>query len=91
MYQAITTKYLSATNHRGERVKATAQAGSITVSWDYELNTEANHVRAAKALSDKMGWNESSPLASSPRVSVWHHGATHQGTYVHTLERRFAA
>lgn len=90
MYQAITTKYLSATNHRGERVKATAQAGSVTVSWDYELNTEANHKAAAKALSDKMGWDGSVHGVFGRRYSVWHSGATHQDTYVHVLERRLA-
>lgn len=90
MYQAITTKYLPATNHRGERVKATAQAGSVTVSWDYDLNTEANHKAAAQALADKMGWNATSPLSRAPRTSVWHSGADHKGNYVHVLERRFA-
>jgi hypothetical protein len=38
--QAIITKYLSATNHRGARVKASAQAGSLTVGWDDGLDVE---------------------------------------------------
>src|SRR5262250_1307976 len=54
--QAITTKYLPATNTRGGRIKATAQAGSITIEWDHRLNLERNHAAAAKALARKLGW-----------------------------------
>jgi hypothetical protein len=88
MFQAITTKYLCPTNHRGARVKATAQAGSVTVSWDYALNADGNHTAAAQALAEKMGWNRTSPLANRPRVSVWHSGTDHKGNRVHVLERR---
>jgi hypothetical protein len=56
MRQAITTKYLGPTNHRGSRVKATAQAGSITLGWDDALDVAANHARAALALANKFGW-----------------------------------
>lgn len=56
MRQAITTKYLGATNHRGSRVKASAQAGSVTISWDDGRNQERNHLAAAKALADRYGW-----------------------------------
>jgi hypothetical protein len=55
--QAITTKYLGATNFRGSRIKATCQAGSITVAWDDALDVDANHVKAAKALADKLDWD----------------------------------
>lgn len=61
--QAIETKWLGPTNHRGSRVKATCQAGSVTVGWDYgagndtgQSDVEANHDRAARALIQKMGW-----------------------------------
>jgi len=56
MRQAIVTKYLGPTNHRGSRVKATADAGSVTLSWDHALNSDANHIEAAKALARKLGW-----------------------------------
>ncbi len=56
-YQAITTKYLSPTSVRGARVKATADAGSVTLSWDHSLNTDGNHLTAARALADKFGWS----------------------------------
>ena len=56
MRQAITTKYLGPTNSRGSRVKATCQAGSVTVSWDHALSSEQNHTAAAEALASKLGW-----------------------------------
>jgi hypothetical protein len=58
MRQAITTKYLGPTNFRGSRVKATAEAGSVTISWDDAKSVEANHDAAAAALAAKFGWNE---------------------------------
>lgn len=54
--QAITTKYISATDHRGERIKATANAGSITLGWDYQMSNEENHAFAAWKLCEKYGW-----------------------------------
>jgi hypothetical protein len=58
MRQAIFTKYLGATNLRGSRVKATAEAGpSITVHWDDALDVDENHAAAAKALARKLGWH----------------------------------
>lgn len=56
MRQAITTKFLGPTNSRGSRVKATAEAGSITVEWDYARGIEGNHARAAHALATKLDW-----------------------------------
>lgn len=54
--QAIVTKYLGPTNHRGARIKATAQAGSITLSWDHALNADDNHQAAASELARRKGW-----------------------------------
>jgi hypothetical protein len=56
MRQAIVTKYLGPTDFRGSRVKATADAGSITIGWDDALDTNENHDRAARALCIKLGW-----------------------------------
>lgn len=56
MFQAITTKYLGPTDHRGSRVKAQAEAGSLTLDWDDNLNSDQNHVRAAQALARKLDW-----------------------------------
>ena len=55
---AILTKYLGPTNSRGSRIKAyTSNEGqSITISYDYALDGEALHRKAAQALMDKMNW-----------------------------------
>jgi hypothetical protein len=54
--QAIITKYFGPTNFRGSRIKASCEAGSLTVSYDYALNIDGNHDAAAKALAEKLGW-----------------------------------
>jgi len=56
MRQAIVTKYLCPTNHKCARIKAYADAGAVTISWDHALNVEDNHYAAAKSLADKYGW-----------------------------------
>lgn len=56
--QSIVTKYLGATNVKGSRVKATAQAGSVTLGWDDALNSAENHAAAAQALVEKFGWDK---------------------------------
>jgi hypothetical protein len=56
MRQAITTKYLGPTNHRGGRVKAKCEAGTLTVEWEHAIGSEENHTRAAEALASKLGW-----------------------------------
>lgn len=57
MRQAIVTRYLSPSNVRNSRVKATARAGSIILPWDHALNTEQNHCAAAKAFAKKHNWS----------------------------------
>lgn len=57
MRQAIVTKYLGPTNFRGSRIKASAYAGSIIVDYDCALNSERNHLEAAKKLANKYGWS----------------------------------
>ena len=60
MAQAIITKFIPCTNHRGSRVKAFCDAGNLTMNWDHALNVDENHERVAKALANKLGWE-------------WHH------------------
>jgi len=70
MRQAIVTKYLGPTDYRGSRVKATAQAGSMTVPWDHALDPAENHRAAAFALAKRLGW------ARDPSWRTdWHGGA----------------
>ncbi len=56
MRQAIVTKYLGPTDSRGSRVKATCQAGSVTLSWDDAKDSDENHTAAAVALCKRLGW-----------------------------------
>lgn len=56
MLQAITTKYLGPTNRRGARIKATCDAGSLTVSYDSDLEVADNHRQVATQLADSLGW-----------------------------------
>lgn len=50
----IITKYLSPTDTRGSRIKATAAGGATaTVAWDHEGDAAANHARAAVELITK--------------------------------------
>lgn len=48
--QTITTKFLGATNTRGNRIIAKSWNGKTTVSWDYRLEVRGNHEAAANAL-----------------------------------------
>ena len=56
MSQGIETKYFGPSNTKGSRIKASAWAGSVTVGYDYALDTEDNHANAAMALAQKLGW-----------------------------------
>lgn len=55
--QAIETKYHGPGNVKGSRVKATSASGAtITLYWDHALNADENHMAAANAPKNKMGW-----------------------------------
>lgn len=54
--QAIRTRFHGPTNIKGPRISAKCAAGSITLGWDYALNSEENHKRACDALLLKLGW-----------------------------------
>ncbi len=64
MRQSITTTYVAPTNTKGARIKASTEAGSVTLPYDYGQNHDASHHYAAKALAEKYGW-----------VGVWAVGA----------------
>lgn len=67
--QAIETKFLGPTNTKGARVKASAQAGSVTIPFDYESWVEQAHDQALRALVAKLGW-----------WGVWARGSKADGT-----------
>jgi len=77
MAQAIVTKYFGPTNSKGSRVKATCDAGSVTVGWDYALGDSGNYDAAAIKLAKKFGWTGSmlrGTLPSGDRVYVFEGG-----------------
>lgn len=58
MKQAIETKFLGPTNHRGARVKAASGSGkSFVMEWNYAVSAEKNHEMAAKILCDQLRWS----------------------------------
>lgn len=77
--QAITTKFIAATNTRGSRIKATAGQGqSITVGYDH--SARCAHREAAIALIKKLDWSGD---------LVWCEGGTETGfVYVAVGEKR---
>jgi hypothetical protein len=59
--KAIETRYISATNYRGARIKATAEGGLyVTIPYPQEYDTEAAHRIGAYELIAKMGWGKQS-------------------------------
>ena len=58
--QAIHVKYISATESKGSRIKATASAGSITISYPHELSGQAVYRKAAEELIKKLEWDTES-------------------------------
>ena len=52
--QAIKTRFVGPTNTKGSRVKASCDAGTVTLSWDYSVGSEGNHQKAAMALLNKI-------------------------------------
>lgn len=73
---AITTKYLSPTNNRGSRIKASAKSFNVTIPYNYSLNDEKLHFEAVKELvrKHKLDWD----------ISVMNYGSTENG-YVFTF------
>ena len=54
--QAIQCRYIGPTDKRGARIKAWADAGSVTISYPHELSGQAVYRKAAQALADKFKW-----------------------------------
>lgn len=55
--QAIKVKFLGPGNKYGPRLKASADAGSITTKWDHGLSDFANYRSCAEALMLKFHWS----------------------------------
>lgn len=64
--QAIVTKWHGPTNHKGSRVTARCDAGSVTIPWDDALDVMKNHRAAITALVKKLGWPGVWQMGSAP-------------------------
>lgn len=72
MRQSIATKYIGPGNVRGSRIKATSSSGlSVTLTWDDELSTDANHTAAARALATKLNWSGQWVAGATPTGCVF--------------------
>jgi len=55
--KAIVTTYKGPSNVRGSRIIASDEDGNrVIVHYDPALNSEENHITAARSLCSKMGW-----------------------------------
>jgi hypothetical protein len=80
--QAIITKFVSPTNTAGPRIKATCEAGSVTVPYPHELGEGAKaHALAAMALVRKLGWTPKSKegVHQNGYVGAWAAGSSNRG------------
>jgi len=75
--QAIVTKYLPATGTKGARIKATAEAGSVTISYPHELSGQDVYRAAAQALADKFKWPHKYLGAALPKNAGYVFVAVH--------------
>lgn len=62
----IKTKYLPCTDTRGSRIKATCQAGSVSIPYDHSLSGADLHWEAVKALLAKLSldWGDEFTIGS---------------------------
>lgn len=77
--QAIQTKYHGPSNVRGSRFTAKCAAGSISVDYDHELDSQGNHEAAAQALCNKLGWTDRNGYTGLVA------GCLADGTWVHVF------
>jgi hypothetical protein len=69
--KTITTKYMSATNTLGSRIKATGGGQSVTVPYDYAMSDSELHAYAVTQLNKKLEWSGEMVGGSMPNGMVW--------------------
>ena len=70
--QAIRTRYHGPTNTRGSSFSAQCEGGRVVVPYDYALNTDENHLKAARALCAKLGWHDVTEGGVFQNDYYWH-------------------
>jgi hypothetical protein len=77
--QSIQTKYLPATTHRGSRIKAICERGTLTMPYRYDMDGYDCHRETARQLFDKLFSKEfGGPV-------VFATGCLPDGTYAHVI------
>lgn len=76
MTYAIISKKLSATNFKGTRLKVSNSSESITIPWNYSLDTLENHKQAVRQFIKKYYIDKNSNFNTGEL----------QDCYVHLLE-----
>lgn len=82
--RTVVTKFLPATNTKGARIKATAEnIGSVTVGWDYSLDSEMNHRQAMRTLLATYHFDLQSKANTIEKRSVdrWAQGRIKDGVH----------
>jgi len=71
--QTIHTKYLPATDTRGERIKASALGSTetVVVHWVYNLTLAENHRMAAITLCEQLGLSDMMIGGHTEEGMVW--------------------
>lgn len=75
--QAIRTKFAGPTNTRGSRIIATSHYGRTVFAYDYELDLDTNHARAAELHAAK-AWRTDAPVTLTS-------GTLPDGSHAHVL------
>ena len=79
--QTIQTKFLSVTDTKGARIKATNSGGtkSIIISYPFECDVKGAHAKAAIMLRGKLGWEGEmiqGTLSNGANVFIFVKGST---------------
>ncbi len=69
--QAITTKFIPASNCKGSRIKAKCERGSITIDYPHDCTGDEAHARAAQALCNKFLKEDGKAYESNNENNPW--------------------
>lgn len=88
--QAIHTKYVTRTDRRGSRIKATCERGSITIDYPHELHGDEVHREAARQLVARfIKEDKEDCICKDSSQNVWARpfvtGGLPDGTYAHVF------
>ena len=69
--QAIVTTYRGATNSRGARITATAERGRISLPYPHDMDADAAHSYACRALVARFLQEDSERYNTPPASNPW--------------------